>query len=307
MPELRSRFLAYGLRATPAKIDQRYGPEPSKGLVARLLDSFGSIQAPHGYFKHFYILSVLSSIFWGYQISSHGFIMKHVAGTVNQDSSSSSMSIDRVALLWSFLMLQGVRRLIETILMTKTSASKMWFAHYLLGMGFYLVMGIAVWIEGAGKLDFIPAPSIRSYCFSHLLANPFSTGTLLSSKSPWQELSFSAPSKRTLLCIPLFIVASGIQHDCHAYLASLPKYTLPTHPIFQVIVCPHYFAECLIYLSMAILGAPNGAWINKTVASALLFVLVNLGATASISKEWYAQKFGKEKVEGRWKMIPFVY
>ena len=132
-------------------------------------------------------------------------------------------------------------------------------------------------------------------------------GTLMVVKSPWRELSFSPPSKRTLLCIPVFILASGIQHDCHAYLASLPKYTLPSHPLFQVIVCPHYFAECLIYASLAILGAPKSAWINKTMASALLFVLVNLGVTASTSKEWYAQKFGREKVARRWKMIPLVY
>lgn len=294
-------------------LDQRHGSEPSsaehtsKGPFLRLLDGFGSMQAPHGYFKHFYILSVLSSIFWGYQILSHGLIMKCVAGMVNQGSSLSSMSVNRMALLWSFLMLQGVRRLMESLFITKTSASKMWFVHYLLGMGFYLVMGIAVWIEGAGKLDPILAPSTGRYCLSDLLANLCSTETLLSSKSPWQELSFSAPSIRTLLCVPLFIIASGFQHDCHAYLASLPKYTLPIHPIFQVIVCPHYFAECLIYLSMAILGAPNDAWINRTIASALLFVLVNLGVTASTSKEWYAQKFGKEKVEGRWKMIPFAY
>lgn len=131
--------------------------------------------------------------------------------------------------------------------------------------------------------------------------------TLRSTNSPWQNISFSAPSKRTMLCIPLFILASGIQHDCHVYLASLPKYSLPTHPIFQVIVCPHYFAECLIYTSMAFLGAPRGAWLNKTMASALLFVSVNLGVTASTSKEWYARKFGKERVARRWKMIPFVY
>ena len=157
-------------------VDHRHASDPSSAaytpqrLLLRLLDGLGSIQAPHGYFKHFYILSVLSSIFWGYQILSHGFIVKYVAGTVNQGNSSSSMSIDRVALLWSFLMLQGVRRLIESLFMTKTSASKMWFVHYLLGMGFYLVMGIAVWIEGAGKLDPVPAPSTRrrdtAFCIS---------------------------------------------------------------------------------------------------------------------------------------------
>ena len=112
---------------------------------------------------------------------------------------------------------------------------------------------------------------------------------------------------RTLLCVPIFLLASGVQHDCHAYLASLPKYTLPAHPYFQSIVCPHYTAECVIYASMAILAAPRGAWVNRTLLSVLAFVSVNLGITASTSKNWYAKKFGKETVERRWNMIPGLY
>lgn len=120
-------------------------------------------------------------------------------------------------------------------------------------------------------------------------------------------LTFSAPSLRTLLFVPLFLLASGIQHNCHAYLASLPKYTLPTHPVFQNLICPHYNMECLIYLSLAFLAAPEGAWINRTILTGLVFVSVNLGVTASTSKEWYENKFGKEKVAGRWKMVPFIF
>ena len=107
--------------------------------------------------------------------------------------------------------------------------------------------------------------------------------------------------------IPIFVLASGIQHDCHAYLASLPKYTLPMHPIFQVLICPHYTAECLIYLSLAIISAPRGAVVNKTMVSALVFVVVNLGITASTSIAWYERKFGKQAVAHRWKLIPSLY
>ena len=224
--------------------------------------------------------------------------------------SSKSMSMNQIFLLWSFMLLQGIRRLFESIYVTKTSASKMWIFHYVLGLGFYMVMSVAVWIEGAGRpgLPF-PAQILKQKgSFSRTKLTKFVlSGTLLATEAPWQDLSLSAPSKRTLLCTPLFIMASGIQHDCHAYLAFLPKYTLPSHPMFQHIICPHYLAECVIYTSLAILGTPEGAWFNKTLCSALLFVTVNLGVTASTSKEWYAQKFGKEKVARRWKMIPFVY
>lgn len=141
----------------------------------------------------------------------------------------------------------------------------------------------------------------------HPLTVPLDTETLRSTISVWSDLTLSAPSLRTILFIPLFVLASGIQHDCHVYLASLPKYTLPTHPMFQNLICPHYTVECLIYLSMAFLAAPEGAWINRTILAGLVFVSVNLGVTASTSKEWYEHRFGKDEVSGRWKMIPLIF
>lgn len=141
----------------------------------------------------------------------------------------------------------------------------------------------------------------------HPLTVPLDIETLRSTISVWSDLTLSAPSLRTILCIPVFVLASGIQHNCHVYLASLPKYTLPTHPIFQNLVCPHYTMECLIYLSMAFLAAPERAWINRTILAGLVFVSVNLGVTSSTSKEWYETRFGKDKVSGRWKMIPSIF
>lgn len=130
---------------------------------------------------------------------------------------------------------------------------------------------------------------------------------LMATDSPYRSITWSSPSIRTLLCIPVFLLASGTQYDCHNYLASLPKYTLPVHPTFQLLVCPHYTAECLIYLSLTVLAAPRGTLLNATLLTALIFVSVNLSISASTTKDWYARKFGKEKVMMRWKMIPFVY
>lgn len=102
-------------------------------------------------------------------------------------------------------------------------------------------------------------------------------------------------------------MASGIQHDCHHYLASLKKYTVPLHPLFLRVLCPHYTAECVIYLSLALLAAPRGEMVNKTLLCGLLFVVVNLGVTAGNSKRWYIEKFGEDSVRGRWRMIPGIY
>lgn len=158
MPELRARFVTYGLRATQAGNRERNGTKQSsaerssRGLVLPFLDELGSIQTPHGYFKHFYILSVLSSIFWAVQILGRGSVLKEITRLADTGDSTMSMSMNQIALLWSLMLIQGIRRLVESVFVMKTSASSMWFLHYLLGIGYYLMMGVAVWIEGAGKL-----------------------------------------------------------------------------------------------------------------------------------------------------------
>lgn len=122
-----------------------------------------------------------------------------------------------------------------------------------------------------------------------------------------RHFSFRHPSFRSFVGILVFLLASGIQHDCHVYLASLKKYTVPDHPVFHRLVNPHYLAECLIYLALSVVAAPPGCIINRTIFCALTLVSVNLGVTADGNKRWYEQKFGAESVKGRWRMIPFVY
>lgn len=141
----------------------------------------------------------------------------------------------------------------------------------------------------------------------HLLTIETSADALLSTNSVPFSISLSALNLKTIIGIPVFILASAIQHHCHAYLASLPKYTLPIHPLFRTLISPHYTAECLIYLSLAFVAAPKGALINKTIFTAFIFVSTNLTVTASTSKEWYKRKFGKDVVTHRWIIVPGLY
>ena len=249
--------------------------------LSRLLDTLATFQMTHGYFMHFYTVSVISSGFWGFQLLTKGLAFRKITQYPRLMDGIERMTVDQIALTWALMTIQGIRRLIESIMLTKPSASSMWFAHWLLGIAFYLAFGVSTWIEGAS--------------------------TILHNASVYSRITWSAPSLKTMIGIPIFLLASGIQHDCHAYLASLPKYSLPMHPIFQVIICPHYFTECLIYLSLAIIGAPSGNLLNRTIFSAVIFVTTNLAVTASTSKDWYERKFGEEKVADRWKMIPGLF
>jgi 3-oxo-5-alpha-steroid 4-dehydrogenase 3 len=126
-------------------------------------------------------------------------------------------------------------------------------------------------------------------------------------KSPTSLLEFSNPSLKTVIAVPLFLLGSGIQHDCHKHLASLKKYTLPENRFFQAIVCPHYTSECLIYASIAIVAAPKGQIVNRTVLTGLAFVASNLGVTADSTRKWSVEKFGEEKLKGRWRILPYIY
>jgi 3-oxo-5-alpha-steroid 4-dehydrogenase 3 / polyprenol reductase len=114
-------------------------------------------------------------------------------------------------------------------------------------------------------------------------------------------------SPKIVVGVAGFLFASYKQNECHEYLATLRKYTLPDEGLFQYLICPHYTCECLVYLSMAVAGAPGGQVLNRTVLCGALFVAVNLGATAAGTKQWYIQKFGADKLAGRWRMIPYIF
>lgn len=114
-------------------------------------------------------------------------------------------------------------------------------------------------------------------------------------------------TSRVPSALAVFFAAWIKQNECHRYLASLKKYTLPDEGMFKYIVCPHYTCECVIYLAIAFMAAPPGKPFNTSVLCGLAFVVANLGATAVGTKKWYAGKFGVEKVTNKWRMIPGVF
>jgi 3-oxo-5-alpha-steroid 4-dehydrogenase 3 len=54
-------------------------------------------------------------------------------------------------------------------------------------------------------------------------------------------------------------------------------------------------------------AAPKGQIINRTVLAGIGFVASNLAVTADSTKKWYVEKFGTEQLEGRWRMVPYIY
>jgi 3-oxo-5-alpha-steroid 4-dehydrogenase 3 len=291
---LHSRFLAYGARTSSTTSSAGSETQPvvvkSQNPIENALDYLATLQVPHSWFASFYLTSVSCSLLCAVDYAFSGPIFTNIAAQIT--ASRPSMTFHQVFITWIVVLAQGSRRLYECHALSRPSKSTMWVGHWILGMGFYAGLNVAIWIEGTKAL--------RTHEF-----------TLF-------DLSIQAPSVRTFITLTMFMFASGIQHDCHAYLASLKPtgannkdgksdYQLPDHPAFHPTMTPHYLAECVIYLAIAGMAAPANKWLNETVACALIFVAVNLGATAHGTYEWYERKFGKDALKGRWRMIPFVW
>lgn len=109
----------------------------------------------------------------------------------------------------------------------------------------------------------------------------------------------------TRLCaMALFIYCSIEQSYVHICLSRLKKYT----PVpFSLVDCPHYLAEIGIYLSYTILA--SGKMLQYVLVCFLVWVLTSLSISASNTRNWGRQKFGKQKWDKgeRFIIIPYVY
>ena len=161
VPALSSRYISYGSRTTSAQNDstaKHRGPAARSTpaalslpiVVDQLLDSVAEIQVPHAWFTHFYLVSVASSIFWGVQIFAQGSLLAVIDGCAGSPNRHDVVLLHQTVLAWALMSVQGSRRLLESTRARVPSTSRMFIAHWLLGIAFYLAMGVAIWVEGSG-------------------------------------------------------------------------------------------------------------------------------------------------------------
>ncbi|EME48490.1 hypothetical protein DOTSEDRAFT_141569 [Dothistroma septosporum NZE10] len=296
IPATRSRFLDYGPRnAKRGTVEKEHGAQGKTvkadgGVLSDLLDTLAKVRVPHSWFTSFYAVSSILSLLWAAELLVKGPGFRAIAQYV--PDGSRSMTFQQVMVVWVMMLAQGSRRLYECMVIAKPSSSEMWVGHWALGIFFYVATSVAVWVEGS-LIALKHAPTARDF-------------------------AIDPPSLRTFVGVMMFILASGLQHDCHAYLASLKDkksssgkdksaYRLPKHPAWNISMTPHYFAECLIYLSLAITAAPQGDGMNWTLGSGLVFVTVNLGVTAYGTRKWYEHEFGVAAVNGKARMLPLIF
>lgn len=84
-----------------------------------------------------------------------------IASLHSSADNAPSMSIGKVAITWSLMTVQGLRRLHESTTLTKPSQAQMWVGHWLIGIAFYLAMSMAVWVEGIRACTLISLRDLR--------------------------------------------------------------------------------------------------------------------------------------------------
>jgi 3-oxo-5-alpha-steroid 4-dehydrogenase 3 len=187
------------------------------------------------------------------------------------------------------MLAQSLRRLYESYAYAKPSTSSMWIGHWLMGLGFYFLINIAIWIE--------PVPGFDSPTIVRVQSAPLSWMLNL----PW-------------ILTSLYVLYHMLrQNALHYYLSTLPPgphYVLPIRDEFASTIAPHYGHEISIYWGIAVLGSfalPSPfilyMSINWTLAFASLFVCVNLWTTAKGTRDWYFRKWGPKAIKDKTMMI----
>ncbi|KAK0193652.1 hypothetical protein F5146DRAFT_1101577 [Armillaria mellea] len=115
VPPLRRRFLPYGSR-TVAQQNVQLSP---KGSLSAFLDCLATLQVPHRYFTHFYVVS---------EILRNGHLLSAIAALAPKIDPSKAMTKEQILL---------------------TCGSCIGF----LGWAFYAGVGLAVWVEGIQQMS----------------------------------------------------------------------------------------------------------------------------------------------------------
>lgn len=160
-PALHDRFLAYGARQDHKKVDedkdvlnQRKLNSNSSSSITEILDYATKFTVPHSWFTHFYVVSTCSALFWTTVLSTDliwdsGTVWSEYEDNVSHTPNYWHYKARGCVLL---MLLHSVRRLYECVHLSKPSRSRMWIGHYLVGIAFYLVTNIAIWVD-TGRFD----------------------------------------------------------------------------------------------------------------------------------------------------------
>ncbi|KAK9381458.1 uncharacterized protein V2V93DRAFT_391157 [Kockiozyma suomiensis] len=240
---------------------------------------------PKTWFTHFYIFGALCSAYAliilglahsniyttpvNYLLTLDHYLSRRLGRFSTNDF---NLLYSQAQLSLAIITIQCARRWYECLYVEKMSnKARIRLGHYLVGHLFYLAVSCAILCDSLQN-SINPSPN---------------------------ALSLSSCS----VAFVLYLTAARAQYSAHKQLASLKKYSPPPPTfLFKYLVCPHYTAEIVVYISIAVICDFSSA----TVA-VIIWTIVNLGASAEQSRAFYVDKFGEKVVDGKYNIIPFVF
>ncbi|CAK7238740.1 MAG: hypothetical protein STHCBS139747_000158 [Sporothrix thermara] len=145
-------------------------PEPLTepgALEQAIATAVSYLQVPHSWFSGFYVFYLACSTYWAAQWwswqhgqpgsrapdSLFGLIVasQQASDLALQPMPATSMALVQVYAALVLEALQACRRLYEHLCVFQPSKAKMNAAHFVLGLMYYAIMSVAVWVEGSRK------------------------------------------------------------------------------------------------------------------------------------------------------------
>ncbi|KAK2835863.1 hypothetical protein Q5P01_016347 [Channa striata] len=243
---------------------------------------------PKRWFWHFYAVSVcwngLLLVFYlcfmfQHRFQPHPWLNKLVDILTGEPTTVSQVPQLSTLMVQLLVWVHSLRRLLECLCVSVFSDAAMHVVQYMFGLGYYIVLGLTV------------------LCSDRLGKG---TGTLFSQLDWFHVTGFA-----------LFIWASLVQHQSMVLLAKLRtgksgtvktlEHRVPVGGWFEVVSCPHYFAELLIYVSLSLVfgGLSLTWWL------VVLYVLFNQALAAQLCHDLYISKH-ESYPKHRKAFIPFV-
>jgi 3-oxo-5-alpha-steroid 4-dehydrogenase 3 len=209
---------------------------------------------------------------WSFQIPKKLFLHFYVVGNIsNILVAGAKLSSGDPIFVLCLYQLHLLRRLAECIFVHSFSATAtMHVAHYILGISYYIAVPFTL-----ASCDILP-------------------------RSSWI----------LVMATSMFLWAQSAQYQCHLILAKLrPRdenntktaYSVPRGGLFELVSCPHYTVEVVIYATLAACCKCSPRMLALTG-----FVIMELSFSASTQHSWYRRTF-KDYPLNRQAIFPWIY
>lgn len=247
---------------------------------------------PKRWFWHFYLVSVCWSacllFLYTNSIFQHQPLPSWLTwtldilttGVTGIDAESHAPQVSTLLLLF-LLWVHSLRRLLECCFVSVFSDGVIHVVQYLFGLMYYIVLGLT------------------ALSSEHLVNRD--SGSLFSQLT-WCHVTGC----------PLFVLASMLQHQSMVLLARLRTgksgnietlvHKMPTGGWFELVSCPHYFAELLIYISLCVVSGG----LSLTWWLVVFYVFFNQALAAQLCHDLYKSKYELYPKQ-RKAFIPFVF